>query len=261
MKLRFTFSILLLSICTYAQQATSNVTEKHLSVDADTLVGIDNFGSVFFTKNNVFYKKNKDTTISYNNLQLGKLTSAHIFNPLKINLFYKDLNTVIILDNRLAEIFRVDFNAAIDYKNVSYVSSGFDNTIWLFNQDTQILEVFDYKKRKTIAQTLRPINDPILSITSNYNYCYVLTTKALLVYNYFGSSVAKVTNDGFEAITENNEALILKKENKLFHLNLDTKTTRPIETNGILISQFFAINQTLYIYDGKSLQKLQILTK
>ena len=78
-------------------------------------------------------------------VQLGNITSANAFNPLKINLFYKNFNTVIILDNRLAEIFKIDFNTVQPYKNVSHISTGYDNTLWIFNPDLQQLELFDYK--------------------------------------------------------------------------------------------------------------------
>ena len=64
-------------------------------------------------------KKQEDKLLKYSNLQLGPITSANSFNPLKINVFYKAFNTVIILDNRLAEIYKIDFNQTKPYKNIS----------------------------------------------------------------------------------------------------------------------------------------------
>jgi hypothetical protein len=260
MKTLFYF-FLWVSFSIKAQNAISTTRIKESPIVADAIIGIDNFGTVFFTKTNTIYKKNLEKTISYNNLQLGALTSANSFNPLKINLFYQELNTLIILDNRLAEIFKIDFNSIANYKNVSHVTTGFDNTVWLFNQDDQILEVFDYKKQKTIARTLRPIDSSILDITSNYNYCYVLTPKKLLVYNYFGSLVRTLENTGFETIEEDNETLYLKKGNTLALIKPKDNTFSPINLGDILITQFFVTNETLYIYNNKSLQELQINIK
>ncbi|TBN02351.1 hypothetical protein EYD45_11605 [Hyunsoonleella flava] len=225
---------------------------------ADSVIGVDNFGTIFYLKESTIYKKNKDTTISYNNLQLGKLTSANSFNPLKINLFYQELNTVIILDNRLAEIFKVDFNSINNYKNVSHISTGYDNTIWLFNQDTQLLEVFDYKTITTKAQTLKPIDSPILDLKSNYNYAYLLTEDELLIYNYFGSLVRKIKNNGYTSLQENNEAVFLKKDDDLFYLGSDSNKVVSVKTDNILIPQFFVTNETLYIYNFETLQEFQI---
>ncbi|WP_203257585.1 hypothetical protein [Hyunsoonleella ulvae] len=244
-----------------AQQSVEIIPEKTSNFKADTIIGIDNFGTIFYSNSNTVYKKDKDTTISYNNLQLGKLTTANSFNPLKINLFYQELNTVIILDNRLAEIFKVDFNSINNYKNVSHVSTGYDNTIWLFNQDTQLLEVFDYKTRNTKAQTLKPIDSPILDLKSNYNYAYLLTENELLVYNYFGSLVRKVKNQGYTSLEENNEAVFLKKDNALFYLNTDSNSILSVKTYNILIPQFFVTNETLYIYNFETLQEFQIKIK
>lgn len=252
------YTFLLLCISIDAQESVEIVPLKTTTLKADSVIGIDNFGTIFFTKESTIYKKNKDTTISYNNLQLGKLTSANSFNPLKINLFYQELNTVIILDNRLAEIFKVDFNGINNYKNVSHVSTGYDNTIWIFNQDTQLLEMFDYKTRTTKAQTLKPIDNPILDLKSNYNYAYLLTEAYLLVYNYFGSLVKKIKNDGFTEIVEDNESLFLKRENRLFYLAEDAKTIIPVKTDNNLIPQFFVTNETLYIYNFDSLQEFRI---
>ena len=255
------YFLCLICISIGAQESIEISHIKTSKVKAEKVVGIDNFGTIFFTNQNTIYKKNRDTAISYNNLQLGKLTTANSFNPLKINLFYQELNTVIILDNRLAEIFKIDFNFISNYKNVSHVSTGYDNTIWIFNQDTQLLEVFDYKTRTTKAQTLKPIDNPILDLKSNYNYAYLLTENNLLVYNYFGSIVKKIKNDGYTEIVENNEGIFLKKENTLFYLSRDASSVVPIKTDNILIPQFFVTNETLYIYGDETLHEFQIKTK
>ncbi len=231
---------------------------NQVELKADHIVGIDNFGTLFFTKANTIYKKNKTSTISYNNLQLGELSSANSFNPLKINLFYKELNTAVILDNRLAEIFKIDFNAISTYKNVSHISTGYDNTIWIFNQDTRLLEVYDYKTNTTRAKTQHPITSKILTLKSNYNYCYLLTEDYIMVYNYFGSIVEKLKNNGYTDIEENNGFLYLKKENSLYYLGKEKSNIIPIKTKGISINEFFVTNESLYIYNNESLQEFQI---
>ena len=54
---------------------------------------------------------------------LAACTSADAFNPLKVNLFYKDFNTIAILDNRLAEVFKVDFNSQQPLRLITHVST------------------------------------------------------------------------------------------------------------------------------------------
>ncbi|WP_346880809.1 hypothetical protein [uncultured Algibacter sp.] len=251
------YILLLLSVSIFAQESIETTFIKKTDYTADTLVSIDNFGTEFYVNNTIFYKKDAKKTISYNNFQLGELHNVNTFNPLKINLFYKDFNTVVILDNRLAEIFKLDFNALSDYKNVSFVSTGHDNTLWIFNQDFQQLELFDYKNLSTRAQTA-PVQSQVLDLKSNYNYCWLLTKKHLYIYNYFGGLVKKITNDGYTALTENNGNIILKKEQSLYYLDGKTHNIKSVKIPNLLINAFFVTNETLYIYDNETLQEFQL---
>lgn len=251
----YLFLLLSCSIC--AQKAIETSFIKKTDFQSSLIVAIDNFGTTYFINNNIFNKKDTDKTITYNNLQLGNITTANAFNPLKINLFYKDFNTVIILDNRLAEIFKIDFNTLTKYKNVSHVSIGHDNTIWIFNLDNQKLELFDYKTRTTRAQTV-PIQSPILDLKSNYNFCYLLTENYLYTYNYFGSLVKKIKNKDYTELAESNGDIILKKKDSLVYLKKGSKTTIPISIPNLLINAFFVTNETLYIYANEILLEYKI---
>ena len=232
--------------------------ESSSDLEAENIFGVDTFGTLYYSdKNQSFYKKSADTTISYANFQLGKITSANTFNPLKINLFYQDFNTVIILDNRLAEITKVDFNTLQDYKNVSLVSTGYDNTLWLFNQDLQQLELFDYLNNKTRVRTV-PIQSQILNLKSDYNYCYLLTEQYLYIYSYFGSLINKIENSGYTDMAFSKANLILKKENELFLLAKNSTSIEPIKTSDLLINQFLVTNETLYIYNDEKLRRYQL---
>lgn len=238
--------------------------EAHLinatEIDLQSIVGIDNFGIMYLIDDNQFQKIDKEKVITYSNVQLGNISSANAFNPLKINLFYKNFNTAIILDNRLAEIYKIDFNTIQPYKNVSHISTGYDTTIWIFNTDLQQLELFDYKANKTRI-TAMPVQSNVLGMVSNYNFCWLLTEEFLYKYNYFGSLVSQLKNDGFEAIDEDNGNLVIKRGNVLKYLSKDTEVLLPIPTNELLINQFLVTNETLYIYDSKKLHQYQLKIK
>jgi len=253
------YILLLFSISIFAQESVEAKFIDKTDLKVETLISVDNFGTIYYIKNDVIHKRTHENTITYNNLQLGTLESANAFNPLKINLFYKDFNTVIILDNRLAEIFKIDFNTLSPYKNVSHISTGHDNTIWVFNQDLQKLELFDYKTRKMRAKTV-PVQSAVLDLTSNYNSCWLLTENYLYVYNYFGSLQKKVKNNGYTSLVESNESIFLKKENTLFFMKSNQDEILPIIIPNLLINQFLVTNETLYIYNSETLQQFQIKT-
>ncbi|WP_445731247.1 hypothetical protein [Mariniflexile sp.] len=248
------------SLSVSSQEPISSALVTKTVLQADAFVSTNNFDTTFYIQDNVLFKNSKETKgidIGYSNFQLGNISTVNTFNPLKINLFYKDFNTVVILDNRLAEIFKIDFNTLPEYKNVSFVSTGSDNTLWVFNQDTQQLELFDYKTNSTRAKTL-PIQSPVLDIKSNYNNCWVLTDKQLYVYDYFGNLLKKMKNEGYSSLVIDNENMVFKKDNALFYLKKDSGTVAPISLPNLLINQFFVTNETLYIYSDGTLYQFQL---
>ncbi|TYA74734.1 hypothetical protein [Seonamhaeicola marinus] len=251
--------ILFLSVSIYAQDSIETKLIKSTDFKADRIVSVDNFGTTYYIQNNTFYKKTSSSSLSYNNFQLGDLTTVNTFNPLKINLFYQDFNTAIILDNRLAEIFKIDFNAVIPYKNITHISTGFDNTIWIFNQDSQQLELYNYKTNKTQARSL-PISSKILDLKSNYNNVWLLTEEYLYQYNYFGNLLNKTANNGYTKMVENNNTVVLKKGTDLYMFRTDNQTVTPILLPNLLTNAFFVTNETLYIYHDQTLQEFQLKT-
>lgn len=254
---RLIFLIAFFSWSVQSQDSISVVVKEKLPLQVETIIGVDNFGTKYYEINNILYKKTTDKTINYSNVQLGELTSVDVFNPLKIIAYYKDFNSVIILDNRLAEILRIDFNTVQPYKNVSFISMGNDNTIWLFNQDIQQLELYDYRAKSVRATTL-PVVSNALSVTSNYNYVWLLTEKYIYKHSYFGSLVYKIKNTGYTKLIERNEDIILQKENNLFFLNNKTLEIKPIALPNLLINQFLVTGETVYIYDSKILHEFQL---
>lgn len=257
---RLIFICFLFTISVNSQEFIEATLVKKTDFTADVFVSTNNFETTFYILDNVLFKNSKEIKsldIGYSNFQLGNITSVNTFNPLKINIFYRDFNTVLILDNRLAEIFKIDFNSQSNYKNVSHISTGSDNTIWLFNQNTQQLELFDYKTNTSRAKTL-PIQSAVLDLKSNFNYCWILTEKQLYMYDYFGNLITKIKNQGFTSIVIDDENIVLKKDNALFYLKKNSEIIIPINLPNLLINQFFVTNETLYIYDNETLRQFQL---
>ncbi|WP_027137700.1 hypothetical protein [Gaetbulibacter saemankumensis] len=258
----FLYIVTFILFSTNTQDKLKITLVKQIDLEANTLVSVDAFNTIFYISENVLFKRKNDSKgidIGYNNFQLGDISSVNTFNSLKINVFYRDFNTAIILDNRLAEMFKIDFNTITPYKNVSHITTGFDNTIWVFNQNNQQLELFDYKTKTTRAQTL-PIKSKVLDLKSNYNNCILLTEDYIYVYNYFGSLIKKLNNTGFTEFYENQGNLVLKKEDSLFFYDNSTDEISKIEVPNLSIDQFFVTNETLYIYDKETIYEYQIKT-
>ena len=254
----FRYFLLIFTSMVTAQSQIELTAGKPIPFKADEIVAIDNFETIYYTIGNILYKKSEDKpTINYSNVQLGFPTTVNAFNPLKINVFYQDFNTILILDNRLAEIFKVDFNTKQPYKNVSHISTGFDNTLWIFNQDLQRLELYDYKNDKLRATTV-PVQSNVLGLLSDYNYCWMLTENYLYQYTYFGSLISKIVNKGYTSFAVDHENIILKSNTGLYYKSKKAETITIVEMPKLLINQFLLTNETLYIYDSKKFHTYQL---
>ena len=83
-----TYVFFIISFYCFTQEGIKVQLIDSMSLKAASVFGIDTFETIYYAdEKQSFYKKSIDTTISYANFQLGKITSANVFNPLKINLF------------------------------------------------------------------------------------------------------------------------------------------------------------------------------
>ena len=235
----------------------SVVVQDSIPLQADRFLGIDSFGAIYYTKENIFYKKWNDQQWQFGDFILGQLTEVNILNPLKIVLFYESSNTIAIVDKYLSEIDRVNFNTTAVFKNVSLVTPANDNSIWLFDTNTQQLELFNTIKDKTLVTT-QPINELASSIHSNFNYCWVLTPQTLLQYNIYGSLLNTIKNEGYTDLRIIGDDLILFKEGTLYYHSTETKEIEKINLPEIPVKQFYVTNEILYIYDQSTIYSFDL---
>ena len=258
-RMKHTLYFLLLFNCWgFSQTSLSADLVASTSFEWDTFVGVDSFESVYFLKSNTLYKKNSQGLQNYSNLDKGAIDEVSVFNALKLALFYKDFNSVTLLDNRLADLITIDFNTLSPLRTLSHISNGNDTTFWLFDSNTLQLELFDYNTSKTRVKT-GPFQNEILGLDSDYNYCWVLTENELHCYNYMGSLILKLSHEGFTDLKLWNGILFLLKENTIYYKLKDSDSFLILNLPKVLVKQFFVTNQTLYIYDEEFLHHYQLL--
>ena len=240
------YLFMLFAISIQAQQLELKF-EKQLQ--ADQFIGVDPYNNYYFIKDNVFHKKGPDGALVFSDFQLGALSSIDIINPLKIALFYESVNTVVFLDNKLNEIERINFNIQSDLINSGTVTNAGNNRLWVFNVDTQQLELFNYRSQnKTIVS--QPFSGEIIAQASNFNYCFLLTEHSLRAFNSYGSFLFETNISGFEKIVQQNEKIIGLKENELFYITENSINPLKIPISENKIKDLQLTQDLLYIYDG-----------
>lgn len=250
--------LLLYSCWLFGQRSLSAKLIESNPLSCDRFVGVDQFEFLYYLKSRALFKNINQESINYSNLSNGDISSVSIFNPLKLILLSKNFNSVTLLDNRLAELAIIDFNSILPLRTISKISYGNDTSFWLFDSNTLQLELFDYNSSKSRIKTL-PHQSEILDLDSDYNYCWVLLKDELLCYNYMGSLIKKLPNQGFSEIKLWNGILFLKKLNELYYKPKEIDDFKALSLPKNLVKQFFVTNQTLYIYDEEFLHKYQLL--
>lgn len=235
-----------------------------VSFVADRFIGVDNYKNSYFIKDRVINKQGPDGNFLFNDLQLGRITSVDIINPLKVVAFFQDTNTVVFLDNKLSEIERLNFNNLPLFLNVSTATNAGNNSLWLFNVDTQQLELYNYgSKLQTVVS--QPFPGKLISQASNFNYCFTLTENKLLAFNIYGSILNEVPSEGYEKIIQQNENLVALKENSLYYIpdfakrnDAISHETVKLSLTEITVKDLQLTNDFLYIYDGENLHTFKL---
>jgi len=252
---------LLITPVLFAQQVEF-ISKTPLS--ADTFVGVDAFTNIYFTTNMELHKTGVDGDFVFNDLQLGPITSVDIINPLNVVLFYEDTNTVVFVDNKLNEIERISFNNLPQFLNINTATNAGNNRLWIFNIDTQQLELFNYRSL-TNAVVSQPFSGRLISQTSNFNYCYLLTENKIRTFNVYGSLLSEIAAEGFTKVIQQDEKVMGLKDNALYYLAeiSEGKTNKYAEAvkiplPEITIKDLHLTQEFLYIYDGQNIHTLKL---
>jgi hypothetical protein len=228
-------------------------------IDADTFVGFDGMGNIYYTKNNVFYKKNKQELWQYKNISLGKITKIDFQNQLKIMLFYENFNTVILLDNQLNETQKINFSEKDIPILASAAGNASQNRLWIYNSLTQQIGLFDYLKNT--FQTVTPsFNGNIKKYDADFNtFRWIDDKNNWYAVDVFGkiTSLGKVSD--FDQIQMGiNQEILFSKGAKLFLQDIGKNTSYTIENLEKSFKNFFYKDQILVIFTNQEITNYQI---
>jgi hypothetical protein len=246
---------------TFSQEKKVIVTEISTEkMDADQIIGVDKFGFLYYTKDNVFFKRLRAQLFEYKNVALGKIEKIDIQNPLKIVLFYKNFNTIVTLDNQLNEIQKVNFfeNAAQIVVDATGMAS--QNRFWIFNNLSQKIGLYDYLNNDYVELT-QALQGNIKYYQTTFNDFQFIDEQL----NWFNCTIfGKITNFGkvpdFDKMqmTDQNYLFFLK-DNILFLKNLITQEIQIINHGDKTIESFFYNDKNLVIFTNQQIINYKII--
>ena len=222
------------------------------------LIKIDNLGNKYYLSD---YNLLKRKELLFSDSSMGLISKVDLYNALKIKVWFQDFNSLIILDNFLNEITRINFNEIPSLGEIYDISSANDNSIWVFDETDMKIKKFDFFKRLIIDNIETKIEGKFLDFTSNYNYLWVITDLYFYKINYNGSIIYKSKNsNNFNRVRIFKNDVILANNNQLIHFKNDEELFVNIKHEKLFIKDFSVIDETLYIYDKDHLNKYLILT-
>lgn len=230
-------------------------------IDADVFVGFDGMENLYYIKNNVLYKKNEQELWQYKNVSLGKPTKIDFQNQLKILLFYENFNTVILLDNQLNEIQKINFSENSTPIVVAATGIASQNRLWIYNSLTQEIGLFDYLKN-TFHSITPPFSGNIKHYDSDFNSFRWIDDKWNgFTVTVFGkiTSLGKAPNYEQIQIFDSQEILVLKDE-KLFLHDLKKNRIYTIENTEKSFKNFFYKDHILSIFTNQEIINYKITT-
>lgn len=252
MKNLFLISFFLLGFLSFSQKIETELISKN-TLQADRFLGADLMGNIYYVKNNIFYKKNKTETLTYSNVNYGDLFSADLQNPFKIVLFYKDYNTVIILDNKLNEL-----TPAITFSgtNISLVNFASENNLWIYSRDNNILQLFNYQNRnyELTSQPLSFYKSGFMAdnMINTYKKIWVFDRGSVLQFNEYVSFIQEFSLKDISKLFPFKKGFIcLQNEQLTFYDETGEKT--PVDTESLKKNpDLFILKDHLYVYkNGK----------
>lgn len=256
------FYLLLLIAFQFSMSQSSKITAveiARLNLEADDFIGVDGFGNCFYTKNNVVLKKVDSAILQYQNLSLGKITKVDILNPLKVILFYKEFNSIVVLDNQMNEIQRVDFSKLEDSIVASAIGISGQNKVWVFNSMNQQIGLYDLANNS--YQNLGiPIKDDLLYYQSDFNYFHWIDNQHQWnTCTIFGRvfSNGKIDEIGQIQLLDINKVLFAKN-NRMYVNDLKQNKLYEIEIVEKSFKNFYYKDQILSIFTDKGITNYKI---
>lgn len=243
-----------------SQELISSTKQNSIKIECDVFLGFDNQLNNYSIKNNILTKNSETITYQYNNLGLGKITRVDFQNPLQIVVFYKNFNTVVLLDNQLNEIKKIDFNLKSTPVTLEAVALSSQNQIWIYDSISSKIGLYNVNT-DTFKWISTMLENSILYYESDYTHFYWtdvnLNLYRISIYGTIEKLGIQSKSDSFQ-LTKNNNS-IYQIDHQLYYYDLTSKSSSKIAIDEKIISKFFFRDGILSIFTQNEITNYKII--
>ncbi|WP_395043347.1 hypothetical protein [Flavobacterium sp.] len=232
-----------------------------ITLKTDKFIGFDGFNNCFYSDENVLFKKSDSLSLQYQNLSLGKITKVDILNPLKIIVFYEEFNSVIILDNQLNEIQKIDFSNLETPIIVSAIGISGQNKLWVFNSLNQQIGLYDLITNQFKNLGI-PIKEGFNYYQTDFNYFQWIDKQqkwntCTIFGRVFQNASLDFNYNNIQLLNENK--ILFSDHNLLYFKDKNTSRTYQIEIVEKSFKNFYYKDQILSIFTDKGITNYKII--
>ena len=225
-----------------------------------TFITTDDLGNVYLAKGDVLEKYDSQGNLlkNFSNKTLGSISFVDAHDPLKVLLYYRSFQQVLLIDNMLSGSGNSVSLDAIGYGQTSLVCTSHNNGFWIYNPQQSELIRFDQNLQKTqqtgnIAQITGTRIDPGF-ITEQNNLIFLNDSAAgILIFDIYGTYSKTLPLKGLDKFQVFNEQVFYLKNGKLKSYDLKT-----LEEHELSLPEGDVLNvrtekEKLYLLKPKSL--------
>ena len=210
-------------LLTVAQSSFQIEPIDSITFKADLYLGKDVYNNHYFIEKNALKRVNQNTFFEFQDVALGKLNAIDFSNPLFLVLFYKDFNTIVLLDHQLNETQRISGNdLGLLFEIIGLARQ---NNLWFYDSIQQKFGLLNLKEvTHKFISTSFPTKFKNWKATYN-NFQWITPESEVFAIDFFG----KIQT--LNSIEKADEVLILDKNKylieqgkRLFYFDQKTKT-------------------------------------
>ena len=251
------FFLIIFSSTISQEKFDLEASKELIKIDDKIKIHCDKFDNCYYLSDQELIKNNNE---KFNSINIGEITKIDFYNPMEIKIWYEKFNMLILLDNKLNEIIRLDFNKLNDNIEVTNISNSNKNFIWIFDENNDEILKYDFFKNRILNNIKIKVKGKLYDIISDYNSLWILTSNELMKVNYNGLLDYKIPNsDKFNKMRFFKKNIFLGSDDSVGYLNTKESKINLFKIPKLFIKDFFVINESLYIYEEDFYRRFLII--
>lgn len=214
---------------------------------------IDHLGDEYQIINNEVVKLgNSRQKRSYKNVLLGTVSSIDVRNPLQIVLFYKNFNSIVLLDNQLSEIAVYNLSDFFPQLDVKSVSSAQKNSVWIFDNLSKRIYLLDLTQMALNSVSVS-LEQEVTVWNSDANFYYWTDGTSFNRCDRYGKVTVTPISFAFDAIIAIDQNTIFYQQERKFYIwKVKEQKKEEIMISEDSVERGFLNNQILTIFTKES---------